>query len=176
MPNPNVDDYLQQGIHGAKEIKPEERKKFLGTIRERVEFALTQSQVRENKVYQEIQAACKKNNKVHMYLNGHVDYRYLSKYVKLAGSNNIEYTIVTNKDYNSELGLVLAYDHAIDKEDIYINEKIKPVLPKPKKTEKKDSSLFLKKHLKNREESLFMKSAVGDGDRSRDPPLFFWDT
>ncbi|THE12742.1 DUF1694 domain-containing protein [Bacillus timonensis] len=150
MTKPNMDDYLQQGIHGAKEIKPEERKKFLGTIRERVEFALTQSQVRENKVYKEIEEACKKNNKVHMYLNGHVSYRFLSKYVKLAGANNIEYTIVTNKDYNSELGLVLAFDHAIDKENIYIGYKVKPDLTQQKNTEKKGFLSILKKALKNR--------------------------
>ncbi|MCC3358508.1 YueI family protein [Bacillus sp. REN16] len=148
MANQNVDDYLQQGIHGAKEIKPEERKKFLGTIRERVEFVLTQSQVRENKVYQEIQDACKKNNEVHMYLNGHVDYRFLSKYVKLASANNIEYTIVTNKDSNSDLGLVLAFDHAIDKDEIYINEKIKPILTQQKKPEKKGFFSFFKKSKK----------------------------
>lgn len=147
MTKQNVDDYLQQGIHGAKEIKPEERKKFLGTIRERVEFALTQSQVRENKVYQEVQDSCKKYEDLHMYLNGHLDYRFLSKYVKLAGTNNIEYTIVTNKDFNSNLGLVLAFDHAIDKEEIYVN-KIKPVLPQQKKTEKKGLLSLFKKRFK----------------------------
>ncbi len=142
-----MDDILQQGIHGAKEIKPEERKKFLGTIRERVEFALTQSQVRENKVYQEIQDICKKHNGVHMYLNGHVDYRFLSKYVKLAGANNIEYTIVTNKDHNSDLGLVLAFDHAIDKDDIFVS-KVRPVLPQQKSTEKKGLFSLFKKTFK----------------------------
>ncbi|MEH7235060.1 YueI family protein [Bacillus sp. JJ1562] len=148
MTKSNVDEYLQQGIHGTKEIKPEERKKFLGTIRERVEFALTQTQVRENKVYQEIQDACKKSNKVHMYLNGHLDYSSLSKYVKLAGANHIEYTIVTNKDYNSDLGLVLAFDHAIDKEDIYISNKVKQVLPQQKKAEKKGLFSLFKKTFK----------------------------
>ncbi|MEH7383693.1 YueI family protein [Bacillus sp. JJ1533] len=148
MTKTNVDDYLQQGIHGAKEIKPEERKKFLGTIRERVEFALTQSQVRENKVYQEIQDSCKKHKEVHMYLNGHIDYRFLSKYVKVAVANNIEYTIVTNKEYNSDLGLVLAFDYAIDKEDIYIGYKVKPNLSQPNKKEKKGLFSLFKKSFK----------------------------
>lgn len=148
MSKSNVDDYLQQGIHGAKEIKPEERKKFLGTIRERVEFALTQTQIRENKVYQEIQDACKKHTDLHMYLNGHVNYRFLSKYVKLASTTNIEYTIVNNKDYNSDLGLVLAFDHAIDKEDIYISKIGKPIVPQQKKTEKKGLFSLLKKTFK----------------------------
>ncbi|WP_077620547.1 YueI family protein [Bacillus sinesaloumensis] len=149
MSKPNVDDYLQQGIHGAKETKPEERRKFLGTIRERVLWALSQSQVRENKVYAEIQEACKKNNEVHMYLNGHINYRFLSKYVQLANSNNIQYTLVTNKDYNSDLGLVLAFDHhAIDKEDIYISKTPKPVVPQQQIKEKKGLLSRLKKTFK----------------------------
>ncbi|WP_453991768.1 YueI family protein [Bacillus nitroreducens] len=142
MTKQNVDDYLQQGIYGAKEIKPEERKKFLGTIRERVVWALTQSQVRENKVFQEIQDACKKDNRVHMYLNGHMNYRFLSKYVQLAGQYNIQYTLVTNKEYNSDLGLVLAYDHAIDKEEIFIDKSGKPVIPN-QQTAKKSGLLSL---------------------------------
>ena len=43
-----VDEYLQQGIYGIKEIKPEERKKYLGTLRERVIAVLYQSQVSGN--------------------------------------------------------------------------------------------------------------------------------
>ncbi|MDO7488647.1 DUF1694 domain-containing protein [Peribacillus frigoritolerans] len=36
----NVEDYLEQGIHGPKEIKPGERREFLGTLRERVVIVL----------------------------------------------------------------------------------------------------------------------------------------
>ncbi|MEK5037091.1 DUF1694 domain-containing protein [Sporosarcina sp. FSL K6-3457] len=39
----NVDDYLQRGFYGAKEMKPAECRKFLGTIRERIIIALTQA-------------------------------------------------------------------------------------------------------------------------------------
>ncbi|WP_449538784.1 YueI family protein [Ferdinandcohnia sp. Marseille-Q9671] len=137
MANKNVDDILQQGIHGVKETKPEERKKFLGTIRERVLLALKQPQVRENKIYPDVEEACKNNSGVHMYLNGNMNYRFLSKYVKLAGKYNVQYTLVTNKEHNSELGLVLAYDYAIDKEDIYINKKVQLTPPVQNQAQKK---------------------------------------
>ncbi|MEM5596765.1 DUF1694 domain-containing protein [Niallia circulans] len=45
--NPNLDEYMQKGMYGAKETKPEERRKFLSTLRERVVIALKQSQVME---------------------------------------------------------------------------------------------------------------------------------
>lgn len=122
MERANIDDYIQQGIHGVKETKPDERRKFLGTIRERVVIALTNSQVRDKKVYPEVENAMKENQKAQLLLNGNIDYSYHSKYIKLASKWNMEYTMVNNKEHNSELGLVLAYDYAIDKEDIFVKE------------------------------------------------------
>lgn len=136
MSKPNVEDYLQQGIYGQKEINPDEKRKFLGTFRERVIIALTQSQVRENDIYQEVADAIKANGEAKLLLNGNMAYSYLSKYTKLGNQYGVEYTIVTNKDYNSELGLVLADAHAIDKEEIYVSHK------KVKYEEKKEKGMF----------------------------------
>lgn len=133
MTRPNVEDYLNEGIYGKKEIKPDERRKFLGTLRERVVIVLTQAQVRESGVYGQVEDEMRKYQNAHVYLNGNMNYRYLSKYTKLCSQNNIEYTMVTNKEHNSELGLVMAVDEAIDKEDIYVKKKIE----QPPKEEKK---------------------------------------
>lgn len=123
-----VDEYLQQGIYGPKEIKSDERKRFLGTLRERIVVALTQSQVRESKVLTQIEKIMKDHPKAHLYLNGQIEYNSLSKYLKVAGRIGIPFTIVNNKDVETDIGLVLAYDYAIDKEDIFINQVIvKPI-------------------------------------------------
>ncbi len=50
----DVDEYLQQGIYGVKEINQRRRKKYLGTLRERVIAVLYQSQVLEKEIYPEI--------------------------------------------------------------------------------------------------------------------------
>lgn len=123
MSGPNLDDYLQQGIYGQKEINPDERRKFLGTLRERVVIALTQAQVREENVFTEVEDSLKSNREATLLLNGNIDYVHLSKYIKLASKYNVEYTIVTNNDHNSEIGLVLAQEYAVDKEDIYVTQK-----------------------------------------------------
>jgi len=123
MSNPNLEDYLQKGMYGAKEINPAERIQFLGSLRERVVVALKQSQVMETSVYKEIEEAMKTNKRAKLYLNGHLDYSYLSKYIKVANQVNMEYTIVTNKDGDTEIGLLIAYDHAIDTENIYVENK-----------------------------------------------------
>ncbi|WP_421383013.1 YueI family protein [Bacillus salacetis] len=140
---PGVDDYLQQGMYGQKQTKPDERRKFLGTIRERIVFALTQKQVRRKGTLPQIDSLMKENKGAHLFLNGNMSYTYLSKYIKLAGKYDIQYTMVTNKEHNTDIGLVLAYGHAIDKEEIYIDEDevIKPDIPKAK-TKKK--SFFAK--------------------------------
>ena len=57
----NIDDYIQQGIYGPRETKPDERRKFLGTIRERIVIALTQEQVREKGIYTQVEEAIKEN-------------------------------------------------------------------------------------------------------------------
>lgn len=122
MSGPNLDDYLQQGIHGQKEINPDERRKFLGTLRERIVLALTQAQVREDIIFPEVEQALEENQKATLLLNGNIDYSHLSKYMKLCNDQNIKYSIVTNKEHNSEIGLVLAHDYAVDKEDIYVTK------------------------------------------------------
>lgn len=115
-----VDEYLQTGLYGPKEIKPEERKRFLGTLRERIVVALTSSQVREKKVINHLEKIMKENQKAHLFLNGQIEYSSLSKYLKMAGKIGIPFTIVNNQEVETDIGLVLAYDYAVDKEEIFI--------------------------------------------------------
>lgn len=123
MKSPNVDDYLQQGIYGAKQIKPDERRKFLGTIRERIIVALTKSQVMERGVYPEVVKLMEENPDASLLLNGDLDYSHLSEYIHCARDKKISFSIVTNQESKTDIGLVLTYSYAIDKEEIYIKKK-----------------------------------------------------
>ncbi|WP_175639473.1 YueI family protein [Metabacillus schmidteae] len=125
-----LDEYIQQGIHGPREINPDERRKFLGTLRERVVVVLTKSQVREPGTYKEVENLMSKNNEATLFLNGNMNYSYLSDYIKLANKVGNKFSLSTNKEHDSDLGLVLAYDHAVNIEDIYIT--------KDEKTERKE--------------------------------------
>lgn len=144
MTKPDIEDYLAQGIHGPKETNPDERRKFLGTLRERVEIALTQGQVMEDTIYQEVEQAMKQHKGTQLLLNGHIDYKFLSKYIKLANQNNIRYTVVTNKEYVSDIGLVLAHQEAVDKENIFVTKKLNIT---NEKKEKKGVFSFINKFL-----------------------------
>ncbi len=141
---PNLEDYLKQGIYGPKEIKPDEKRKFLGTFRERVIIALFVEQLYENGIYKEVEEEMKNSRGAKLLLNGAVPYRFLSKYVKLANTHGLPFTIVEKKDAETDIGLVLAYDHAINKEDIFINRE---TTKEAKSEQKKEPGLkgFLKK-------------------------------
>jgi len=142
LQKPSVDDILNEGIYGPKEIKPEEKRKFLGTFRERVILALKKAQVREQEIYPQVEQAMKENGGAQLLLNGDIDYEHLSKYVKLAQKHNVEHTIVANKEYDTDLGLVLAMDNAINKEDIDVVKAEPPVQQPPQKKASFFAKLF----------------------------------
>ena len=152
MAGKSVEDILEQGIHGVKEINPAERKKFLGTLRERIVIALLQSEVRAKVIDPKVKSLFEAHKDAKLFLNGNIAYADLSKYMKAANDYSIVYTIVNNKEYNSEIGLVLAYDYAIDQEYIYLNE-MKPELKVVDEKKQEKKSFFQKLKL-----SKFLKS------------------
>jgi uncharacterized protein YueI len=123
MKGPNLDDYINKGVYGEKEIKKEEKIRFLGTFRERIIAVLTNAQVRESGVYKEIEELMKKHKDAKLLLNGEINYNDLSKYIKMANKHHIPFSIYDHQEYTTDIGLVLAFDYAIDKKDIFIKRK-----------------------------------------------------
>lgn len=136
MTKHSVEDYLKQGIYGPKQLKPAERRLYLGTFRERVIIVLTKLQVGKDDVYNEVINLMEENSDAQLLLNGHMNYSFLSKYIKHATDIGLSYTVVTNADYNSEYGLVLAHNYAINKDDIYINDELDSQSTERKQTSK----------------------------------------
>ncbi|GGM40848.1 hypothetical protein GCM10011351_28830 [Paraliobacillus quinghaiensis] len=139
MAKKNIDDYLQEGMYGAKEINPAERKVFLGTLRERVVFVLTKGQVMKAKGLKELEQKIIAHPDATILLNGNITFRYFKPYRQLATKHNVLYTTVNNRDAESNYGLVLTYGHAVDHEDIFLEEKKAP------KVEQKKKNSFWKK-------------------------------
>ncbi|MCG7345693.1 YueI family protein [Sporosarcina sp. ACRSL] len=120
----NIDDYIQKGIYGPKETKPDERRKFLGTTREQIVIVLTQEQVREKGIYSQVEDAIKENRKALLLLNGNIHYKVLLKYTKIASKYNVPYRYVTNKNHTTEIGLVLKHDYAVNKDEIFVKKEV----------------------------------------------------
>nr|WP_028785160.1 YueI family protein [Thalassobacillus devorans] len=118
----DVDDYLQEGIYGARETKPAERKRFLGTLRERVVLALTKGQVIQNKGLDNLEQEIKDNPEAKLLLNGNISYRFLKDYKAVADKYGLHHTTISNRESETDIGAVLTCDHAIEKQNIFFEE------------------------------------------------------
>ncbi|WP_079478621.1 YueI family protein [Halobacillus salinus] len=119
----DVDDYLQEGIYGPKEINPSERRKYLGTLRERIVLVLTNGQLVQGQGLAEMEQAMKEHPDAKLLLDRQVSYRFRKPYRQLANEQGIQHTTVDNQEVETEIGAVLGVDYAIEKEDITVEEK-----------------------------------------------------
>lgn len=122
MVKQSVDDIIMNGIKGTPEIKKDEKNKYLGTFRERVEIVLSIGQVMKPTIYSEVENILKNTKNIDLLLNGDVTYQYLSKYIQMANKYHVPFSIVQNNEFSSDLGLVIANKTAIDKEIILVQE------------------------------------------------------
>ncbi|MGP4062694.1 YueI family protein [Halobacillus sp. H74] len=123
MKKADIEDYLQEGIYGSKETKPSERRRYLGTLRERVVLLLTKAQVMQETGLDELTDRMKENKDGKLLLNGEISYRFLSPYKDAAERNDIHHTTVSNQDIDTDVGAILTVDYAIEKEHIYVEPK-----------------------------------------------------
>lgn len=119
-----VEDYLNEGIYGSRKPKQAERNYYLGTLRERIVLVLTKGQVMSDKALKHLEKAMQEYPDAKLLVNGHIPRRFYKRETELAEKYNISYTSITNNDANdSDIGAILTYDHAIDKENIFIDNK-----------------------------------------------------
>jgi uncharacterized protein YueI len=116
-----VEEILIKGMYGEKQIKIEERNLFLGTIRERIELALTTSQVMKTEIYPEFKK-CMSLKNISILLNGTLSYSALSKYIQEANKNKIPFSLINNLPIPTPIGLVVTYQSAIDKSEIFVKD------------------------------------------------------
>ncbi|MBA3924916.1 YueI family protein [Listeria rustica] len=118
----SIDDYIDRGIHGAKEINPAERKKYLGTFRERIEIQMSKQEVFQKYCTKELEQEMKDHPKAKLLLNGSISYEILRSYIMLAEKHKMPFSIVAREDDDTPIGLVLAEDHEINREDTHLHE------------------------------------------------------
>lgn len=124
MSDQSMDQYLQQGMYGPRETKPDERRLFLGSLRERVIIALTKGQVLRPQAYREVIDALGSKADGTLLLNGEIDYSHLSPYIKESNKQGVSFSIVSDQQSDTPLGLVLAAREAVEKESIYVQDDI----------------------------------------------------
>lgn len=143
-----VQDYLEKGLYGTPEIKPEEKKKFLGTYRERVVFVLTLKELTALTFDAFAKQQFQQYPDGQILLNAKIDIALQSHVMQLAQQNNMTFRMVDANEQGlsmDDIVLVYAVEHAINKEDISFQQ-VKPVqkqsVASPKKVEKESKRTF----------------------------------
>lgn len=143
MNKKDVEDYLQEGIHGRKRRPKEaEREKYLGTLRERIVLVLTIGEVMTDAGIEVLDEVMKKHPETRLLINGQVSHRFLTREKEVAQKHNIPYTIVSNTEVETKVGAVLTYDHAVNIEKIHIEDYQKEEPQKEKETNQGENDGF----------------------------------
>ncbi len=118
-----LDKALEVGMHGAPEIKHDEKMHYLGEFRERVIRLLTKEQVAEPGVYPEIVESLKDQRATKMIICGDINYRLVEKYRRLAARINKTCIVIHDPEMKGNTGLVVVSDDAVDIADIAVPDR-----------------------------------------------------
>ncbi|ANZ58356.1 hypothetical protein BGL34_00350 [Fructilactobacillus lindneri] len=120
--NGNVQNRLDQAINGGTpKINPDEQRKYLGTFRERVAFAITVSQVSNKEALTQVEKIIQEHPNYTIIINGNLPTEKQSPYLKAATANNVKFTLKTDKIYETkpeDYGIIIAAPEAIHVDNI----------------------------------------------------------
>lgn len=114
---------LSIGLHGAPELRRDEKRHYLGEFRERVVKLLSKIQVVEPGVYPEIVKALEDKRAAKLIINGEIDFHLSKKYQKLAEDMGKSVTISSDPEFKGDAGLVVVSDDAVDVKDISVQDR-----------------------------------------------------
>ncbi|HIX01398.1 MAG TPA: YueI family protein [Candidatus Ligilactobacillus excrementigallinarum] len=148
-------NHLNKSLYGTPQINPDERRKYLGTFRERVALTITFAQLTSNQYFEALKKEMLKHPDFNLIINGNVSQTYLSKLLKLANENQISFTCNTDSDLphdNNDFAVILTakkqaiHQDIVDVAQLYPAE-IPPAPNNSNKSKKKFSfmDLFHKK-------------------------------
>lgn len=111
----DIQDYLKSHVFGAPQLKPDEKRAFLGNYRDRVALALTVSQLRTAKAEQLVRNVLRRYPGLRIYINGRMGKTIVNQYLKVAVSMDYPFTILAQNGMRvkqplqeNDFGLVIA--------------------------------------------------------------------
>ncbi len=109
------EDFIKQHMFGNPQLKPDEKRAFLGNFRERVAIALTISQLNSVQTQKMVIQIFDQYPEYRVYLNGKMPQQYIDTYMTLAIRHNYQFTILVQNGmrvdqpiHASDFGLVIA--------------------------------------------------------------------
>lgn len=115
---------VEYAIGGAPQLKPDEKRKWLGEFRERVILGLTIEQAYNSSAKNYVEEALKDNMAEIIIVNQKISMNIISKYMKLAKDTNKEFKTVAS-DSQKAMGIVIASRQAVERENVEVEIKEK---------------------------------------------------
>ena len=99
MSDDNMQEHLNSAIYGPPQTKPDERRAYMGSLRERVALQVTNQALADPKRQAQVQPLLKDFH-AHGYkalLNGKLDNAITGPYMKMLTDANVPFTLVANE-------------------------------------------------------------------------------
>lgn len=109
---------IAAGLHGAPELKPEEKRRFLGFFRERVIQAITFQQLRSKDGLNVMLEALKDRRAVELLIHQEARAAAMPLIVE-ARRRGVDFTIVSNPNFVGDIAAALVAAHAVDVPVLY---------------------------------------------------------
>lgn len=136
MTQDDLNDRLTQSMNGTPQTRPDERRKYLGSLRERVALGITNQQLQQPQTLAACKQALAKYANAAGYkllLNGKLDVTQLAPYMQLARSVDLPFTSINDDTAHLEpeaYALLLVNQAAINQADIALPKS--DAAPEPK--------------------------------------------
>ena len=109
---------IRTGIHGTPQLRPDEKRRFLGFFKERVIQAVTFKQIQTTEGLQVMEEALRDSRGVELVIHKKARTRAMPLIVQ-ARKQDLDFTIVSNPNLQGEVAVILVAKDAVDVPTLY---------------------------------------------------------
>lgn len=93
----NLQDHMNKGMYGTPQLKPDEKRKYLGTFRERVSLTITFQQLKDPQALVDLKEELAKNPDLYVIINGQLEQQLLASLLKIVKEADVPFTLNTDQ-------------------------------------------------------------------------------
>lgn len=101
----DLSEFIKSHAFGVPQIKPDEKRAFLGNFRERVAMAVTVKQLADARMYYLLDEVLTKYPQYRLYLNGRMPTDMVDQYMEQALRHNYPFTIMAQSGMRVQHGV-----------------------------------------------------------------------
>jgi uncharacterized protein YueI len=99
------EEFIKQHMFGNPQIKPDEKRAFLGNFRERVALALTIGQLQQAGTPELVDKVLKNYPEYRVYINGRMDQELIDPFMDIAIKEKVQFTVLVQNGMRVDQGL-----------------------------------------------------------------------